>query len=148
MDLIVLTYLPLATTVCRASDSWPNFATMWLGCNRTPNSQSSAKSRTHQARILSNVIIVLFLSNKTIFILQMPKLHLVGVSRKGGMWDDTVIRRRGIVGPCSPCLALPGPLFRRLPASDSDTSCFSLQCFSQSLVPYYTSPDPYTLYDD
>jgi hypothetical protein len=33
--------------------AWHKRATR-LGCNRTPNSQSSAKSRAHQARVVSN----------------------------------------------------------------------------------------------
>jgi hypothetical protein len=57
--------------------SWPNFATMWLGCSRTPNSETSAKSRAHQARVLSYVIVVLFLSNKTLFNQQICYLSYI-----------------------------------------------------------------------
>jgi hypothetical protein len=59
---------------CGISDGW----------NRTPNSQSSAKSCTHVAHTISNlfnVITVLFSNNK-IFIYStntLPKLHMMGV---------------------------------------------------------------------
>jgi hypothetical protein len=70
-------------------DSWYNFTTAWLKCNQTSNSLSSAKLHTYQAYILSNVIIVLFLSNKIIFILQIC-LSYIWWKSKRDMWDDMI----------------------------------------------------------